>query len=200
MWIAHANCMTKGAGNGDEVQEQLLYWMQRFAIATQSQTNTPNTLSLANFGCCQFVNRRRFWQYAQKLSILLIYRCHLCSNSSTLSVSHSCSPSSSPYSALSRGWLSDLLLVCSSLLVQFFLCAQFRMVFLMCFYFVFFWWAEDENSLRVLQIEYVNVDYYDKHADESAHCSCLSITCKPGTINKAGKTCTFAKCLTYIQK
>lgn len=159
------------------------------AIATQSQTNTQNTLSLANFGCCQFVNRRRFWQYAQKISILLIYRCHLCSNSSTLCVSHSCSPSSSPYSALSRGWLSDLLLVCSSLLVQFFLCAQFRMFF----YYVFFWWAEDENSLRVLQIEYVNVDYYDKHADESAHCSCLSITCKPGTINKAGKTCAFAK-------
>lgn len=63
-----------------------------------------------------------------------------------------------------------------------------------CFFITFFfWWAEDENSLRVLQIEYVNVDYYDKHADESAHCSCLSITCKPGTINKAGKTCAFAK-------
>lgn len=109
MWIAHANCKTTGAGNDDEVQEQLLYWMQRFAIATQSQTNTQNTLSLANFGCCQFVNRRRFWQYAQKISILLIYRCHLCSNSSTLSVSHSCSPSSSPYSALRVG---DCLIYC----------------------------------------------------------------------------------------
>lgn len=144
MWIAHANCKTTGAGNGDEVQEQLLYWMQRFAIATQSQTNTQNTLSLANFGCCQFVNRRRYWQYAQKISILLIYRCHLCRNSSTLSVSHSCSPSSSPYSALSRGWLSDLLLVCSSLLVQFFLCAQFRMFF----YYVFFSFGEQKMRIH----------------------------------------------------
>lgn len=144
MWIAHANCKTTGAGNGDEVQEQLLYWMQRFAIATQSQTNTQNTLSLANFGCCQFVNRRRFWQYAQKISILLIYRCHLCSNSSTLCVSHSCSPSSSPYSALSRGWLSDLLLVCSSLLVQFFLCAQFRMFF----YYVFFSFGKQKMRIH----------------------------------------------------
>lgn len=111
--------------------------------ATFCNCNTiTNTLSLANFGCCQFVNRRHFWQYAQKISILLIYRCHLCSNSSTLCVSHSCSPSSSPYSALSRGWLSDLLLVCSSLLVQFFWCAQFRMFF----YYVFFF---GEQKMRI---------------------------------------------------
>lgn len=62
------------------------------------------------------------------------------------------------------------------------------------FMFVYFFCrAEDENSLQVLQIEYVNFDYYDKHADECERSSCSSITCKRGTINKVGKACAFAK-------
>lgn len=110
-----------------------------FAIATQSQTNKlryPWPISaVANLSIVgAFDNMHKRYRYCWFIDATCAATAAHC----TLSVSHSCSPSSSPCSALSRGWLSDLVLVCSSLLVQFFLCAQFRMAFLMFFYFILF--------------------------------------------------------------
>lgn len=142
MWIAHANCKTKGVGNGDVVQEQLLYWMQCILKLQHNHKRTNKirypwpisaVANLSIVGAFDNMHKRyRYCWFIDATCAATATAAHC-----TLSVSHSCSPSSSPCYVLSRGWLSDLLLVCSSLLVQFFLCAQFRMVFLMFFYFIF---------------------------------------------------------------
>lgn len=131
----------KGAGNGDVVQEQLLYWMQ-YILQLQHNHKRTNKIrypwpisAVANLSIVgAFDNMHKRYRYCWFIDATCAATAAHC----TLSVSHSCSPSSSPWSALSRGWLSDLVLVCSSLLVQFFLCAQFRMPFLMFFYFILF--------------------------------------------------------------
>lgn len=94
-------------------------------------------------------------QHTAKLQTAKLQTLHGLLVTPALPLSNSANP------ALLRGWLSDLLLVFAPLYSFSSFCAL-GCVCVFCFN-----CAEDENSLHVLQIEYVNFGYYDKHADES---------------------------------